>query len=293
LRVNEYVDDIQLVLNRPAFDVPDGKSVTFDPSKDFITTLPDGTEITIPAGAVNVSSDVDSVRLVVTPTASGLDKSGALKPAGYVYSLELFDNRGKLIEGNFKKDVIIRIPIDVEVIRSQGLNADTLKGTYYSPTKKKWETSKTSTWDKESGILTMTTDHFSPNGPSADALESVFDIDNNTTEIAGADNWYESDWLGTFYDASVDSSTWFYHTEEKLGWLWITRDSEESGNYWFYHSGTSNVSSQEWLWTGSDYFVEGDETKSHFYSNKLRRWLYFNPKYGFYDYELNGGSYID
>ena len=118
---------------------------------------------------MNVSSDVDSVRFVVTPTASGLDKSGALKPAGYVYSLELFDNRGKLIEGNFKKDVIIRMPIDVEVIRSQGLNADTLIGTYYSPTKKKWETSKTST-DKESGILTMTTDHFSPNGPS-DALE--------------------------------------------------------------------------------------------------------------------------
>ena len=63
----------------------------------------------------------------------------------------------------------------------------------------------------------MTTDHFSPNGPSADALEPVFDIENNTTEIPGADNWYDSDWLGTFYDASVDSSTWFYHTEEKTG----------------------------------------------------------------------------
>ena len=272
LRVNEYVDGIQLVLNRPAFDVPDGKSVTFDPSKDFITTLPDGTEITIPAGAVNVSSDVDSVRFVVTPTASGLDKSGALKPAGYVYSLELFDNRGKLIEGNFKKDVIIRMPIDVEVIRSQGLNADTLKGTYYSPTKKKWETSKTSTWDKESGILTMTTDHFSPNGPSADALEQVFENDNNTTEIAGADNWYQSDWLGTFYDASVDSSTWFYHTEAKLGWLWITRDSDESGNYWFYHE------TQGWLWTGPDYFVDGIDDKSFFYSNTKTAWLYFHPE---------------
>ena len=75
----------------------------------------------------------------------------------------------------------------------------------------------------------------------------VFEIDNNTTEIPGADNWYESDWLGTFYDASVDSSTWFYHTEEKLGWLWITRDSDESGNYWFYHS------THGWLWTGPEY----------------------------------------
>ena len=58
LRKNEYVSGISIVLTRPEFEVPDGISITFDPSKDFVTTLPDGTEITIPGGAANVSSDV-------------------------------------------------------------------------------------------------------------------------------------------------------------------------------------------------------------------------------------------
>ena len=68
LRKNEYVSGISIVLTRPEFEVPDGISITFDPSKDFVTTLPDGTEITIPGGAANVSSDVETIRLVVTPT---------------------------------------------------------------------------------------------------------------------------------------------------------------------------------------------------------------------------------
>ena len=41
---------------------------------DFVTKLPDGTEITIAGGAANVSSEVESVRIVVTPTAKGLSK---------------------------------------------------------------------------------------------------------------------------------------------------------------------------------------------------------------------------
>ena len=52
LRNNEFVSGISIVLTRPEFEVPDGISITFDPSKDFVTTLPDGTEITIPGGAL-------------------------------------------------------------------------------------------------------------------------------------------------------------------------------------------------------------------------------------------------
>ena len=163
LRKNEYVSGISIVLTRPEFEVPDGISITFDPSKDFVTTLPDGTEITIPGGAANVSSDVETIRLVVTPTAKGLDKSGTDKPADYAYSMELFDDKGKEIEGNFKKDVVIRIPVDVESFRKKGIDLDTLEGMYYSPTKKAWAKAKTSTFDQQSGKLTMTTDHFTVN----------------------------------------------------------------------------------------------------------------------------------
>ena len=107
LKTVDSISDLNISLSQPDFEVPDGSSNTFDPSSDFVTKLPDGSELTIPGGAANVSSDVTSVRLVITPTAKGLSKSANEKPADYGYSLELFDNNGKKVEGNFKKDVIL------------------------------------------------------------------------------------------------------------------------------------------------------------------------------------------
>ena len=285
LRKNEFVSGISIVLTRPEFEVPDGISITFDPSKDFVTTLPDGTEITIPGGAANVSSDVETIRLVVTPTAKGLDKSGTDKPADYAYSMELFDDKGKEIEGNFKKDVVIRIPVDVDSFRKKGIDLDTLEGMYYSPTKKAWAKAKTSTFDQQSAKLTMTTDHFTVNSLVGQTAQSDLVTDANTSSLTGYKNWYQSSWLGSFFDASADKPDWVFHVEEKLGWMWVKTDA--AGNYWFYHT------FRGWLWTGADYFVSNDDSKSHFYSFSLGRWLYFHPANGFYDYESNGGSYLD
>ena len=61
--------ELVLKLAAPDFEIPDGTSVTFDPTKDFVTQLPDGTELTIPGGAANVDSSVTEVRIVITPTA--------------------------------------------------------------------------------------------------------------------------------------------------------------------------------------------------------------------------------
>ena len=49
--------ELVLKLAAPDFEIPDGTSVTFDPTKDFVTQLPDGTELTIPGGAANVDSE--------------------------------------------------------------------------------------------------------------------------------------------------------------------------------------------------------------------------------------------
>ena len=285
LRRDDYASNISVVLKRPEFEVPDGISITFDPSKDFVTTLPDGTEITIPGGAANVASTVETIRLVVTPTAKGLDKSGTEKPADYAYSMELFDDKGKEIEGNFKKDVVIRIPVDIDSFRSKGIDLDTLEGMYYSPTKNAWAKAKTSTFDRNSSKLTMTTDHFTVNSLVGQTAQSDLVEDVNTSSLAGYDNWYQSDWLGNFYDASAEKPDWVFHVEQKLGWMWVKTDA--AGNYWFYHT------DRGWLWTGSEYFVNGDDSKSHFYSFTLGRWLYFHSTNGFYDYESNGGSYLD
>ena len=64
------------------------------------------------------------------------------------------------MEGNFKKDVILSIPVDVNASLSKGMDINNVEAMYYSITKDAWDKAKTSTWDKDSSTLTMTTDHF-------------------------------------------------------------------------------------------------------------------------------------
>ena len=72
--------------------------MTFDPTIDFVTQLPDGSELTIPGGAANVDSDVIEVpEFVITPT-KGLSKSADEKPADYGYSIELLITRVKRLK---------------------------------------------------------------------------------------------------------------------------------------------------------------------------------------------------
>jgi hypothetical protein len=265
---------LNLSLTQPDFEVPNGSSNTFNPSSDFVTKLPDGTELTIPAGASNVSSDVTSVRLVITPTAKGLSKSATEKPADYGYSLELFDNNGKKVEGNFKKDVILSMPVDIDASIKNGMDVDNVQAMYYSSTKDAWEKAKTSTWDKNNSKLSLTTDHF-----TTFAAVSAPDVSDLVKNIAKVDSstygdWYNLSWLGYFYDAS---SGWVYHTE--LGWMYSKEES--NGNFWLYESDLG------WLWTGPSYFDATDETKAFLYSVSDAGWLYFKSDAGmkkFYRY---------
>jgi hypothetical protein len=248
--------------------------VTFDPTKDFVTQLPDGTELTIPGGAANVDSTVTEVRIVITPTAKGLSKSANEKPADYGYSIELFDNKGKKVEGNFKKDVILSIPVDVNASIAKGMDINNVEAMYYSTTKDAWDKAKTSTWDKNSSTLTMTTDHF-----TTFAAVSTPDISEISSGLAKIDDgtkgdWYTLDWLGYFYDAS---NGWIYHVE--LGWL--NAVEAEDGNYWFYDSELG------WLWTGPTYFDSTQSDKAYIYSVSESGWLYFEYSGGerkFYSY---------
>jgi hypothetical protein len=265
---------LSLNLSAPDFEIPDGTSVTFDPTKDFVTQLPDGTELTIPGGAANVDSTVTEVRIVITPTAKGLSKSADEKPADYGYSIELFDNKGKKVEGNFKKDVILSIPVDVNASIAKGMDINNVEAMYYSTTKDAWDKAKTSTWDKNSSTLTMTTDHF-----TTFAAVSTPDISEISSGLAKIDDgtkgdWYTLDWLGYFYDAS---NGWIYHVE--LGWL--NAVEAENGNYWFYDSELG------WLWTGPTYFDSTQSDKAYLYSVSESGWLYFEYSGGerkFYSY---------
>jgi len=283
LRTDDYKTDITIVLERPAFVVPDGISITFDPSKDFTTTLPDGTELTIPGGASNVASSVEEVRIVVTPTAKGLAKSGNEKPANYGYSIDLFDDKGKKVEGNFKKDVILSIPIDTEAANASGLDIDNFEGMYFSSTKNAWEKAKTSTWNKETGKLVLTTDHFSLYAGVAPPEMSDLAKDVNSTLVdTTTGDWYNSTWFGPFFDAK---DGWIYHVD--MHWLYVSNDVSELGteNFWLYSP------SLGWMWTGADFFNVNNTEKSFLYSYERTSWLHLDPSQGYYIYDTQ--TWID
>ena len=276
LRTNDFVEDITILLNRPDFEVPDGVSITFDPSKDFTTTLPDGTELTIPAGASNVVAGTEEVRIVITPTAKGLAKNGTEKPANYGYSIDLFDDKGKKVEGNFKKDVILSIPIDVQNAKASGLDVDNFEGMYFSSTKNTWEKAKTSSWNRETGKLVLTTDHFSLYAGVAPPELSDLAKDVNSSSVNELDgDWYESSWFGPFYDSE---DGWVFHTE--FGWLYVSSQGSTNGNetFWLY----SDL--HGWLWTGSEYFHTDDSQKSFMYSTNMHLGYFYDPSKGFYNY---------
>ena len=273
---------LSLSLAAPTFKLPDGVSVTFDPTKDFVTKLPDGSELTIPGGAANVASDVTQVRLVITPTAKGLSKSADEKPADYGYSMELFDNKGKKVEGNFKKDVILSIPVDVNASLAKGMDVNNVEAMFYSSTKDSWDKVKTSTWDKNSSKLIMTVDHFTTF--AAVAPVDVADISSGVSKMDGGaiGDWYSSDWFGDYHDAS---SGWIYHTQ--LGWLYTKQ--ADGGNFWLYEENLG------WLWISSTYFEINSTTKSHLYSASKGNWYFFSFTNGtrkFWDYSLSTPDWI-
>ena len=187
----------------------------------------------------------------------------------------MFDSKGKKVEGNFKKDVILSLPVDLNASLSKGMDINNIEAKYYSTTKDAWDKAKTSTWDKNTSTLTMTTDHF-----TTFAAVSTPDISDISIGLAKIDDgnkgdWYSLDWLGYFYDSAAG---WIYHVE--LGWLYVVK--AENGNYWFYEN------QRGWLWSGPSYFDSSNPDKSFLYSASEGNWLfltYSNGQTKYYSYK--------
>lgn len=254
--------DANVTLKTPDFELPEAGGGTFDPTKDYVTTLPDGTVVTIPAGAANVSSDVTSVRLVVTPVGKGLAKSAEAQPTSYGYSLELFDSSGKKVEGNFKKDVILKIPVDRNATIAKGLDPNNVQAKYYSSTKNTWDVLKSSNYDENASVIYATTNHFTNVAATSSSDVSVLATGLTKVDASASGDWYNLSWLGYFYDAA---SGWVYH--ETHGWLYPQDGS--GGNFWFYDADLG------WFWTGPSYYDKAN-SKYYLYSSTHAGWLYFS-----------------
>ena len=125
-----------------------------------------------------------------------MSKSADEKPADYGYSIELFDNKGKKVEGNFKKDVILSIPVDINAPVAKGMDINNVEAMYYSTSKDAWDKAKTSTWDKNTSTLTMTTDHF-----TTFAAVSTPDISDISSGLAKIEDGAKGDWYSLIGEA--------------------------------------------------------------------------------------------
>jgi len=93
----------------------------------------------------------------------------------------------------------------------------------------------------------------------------------NAKKVEGAEGWWESSWLGAFYEA--EQNGWVLHAD--MGWLFLVPDTMKEG-MWFWKEGLA------WIWTDS-------ATYPYFFSQNFNGWVFF---FGsdenhtlFYDYQ--------
>ena len=93
----------------------------------------------------------------------------------------------------------------------------------------------------------------------------------NAKKVEGAQGWWESSWLGAFYE--VEQNGWVLHAD--MGWLFLVPDTLKEG-MWFWKEGLA------WIWTDS-------ATYPYFFSQNFNGWVFF---FGsdenhtlFYDYQ--------
>ena len=268
---------LEVTIQAPDFVVPDGIVETFDPGRDFVTVLPDGTEIFIPANAVAVPEGTEEVRLLAEPIASGLSRNMNEKPLDYGYSIELTDADGKEVGHSFNKDVRISIAFDDSDLERADTNKEDLAVSFFSTDKDAWENADATVAE---GRIHAKVDHFSQWAATApSAVPSTNPLAQGLTDVAQADGWYQLSWFGYFNDAG---NGWVYHTEH--GWLYPAEDG--TGNYWLY------LENLGWLWAGPDFYGNA-QGHTFLYSNNLKAWLHYDADANNFHVYLGDGYRIN
>lgn len=128
----------------------------FSATSDTTFALPDGTEITIPANALDNSGNVSITASMATDIASEDDLA-----AGPAIELTARDSNNRPITGSFSGDVTIKFNYTTDMLEKYGLTEDDLAGGYSYNDGALAVTNQGYTIDKENNTVTVTTDHFS------------------------------------------------------------------------------------------------------------------------------------
>lgn len=143
-------------LRESAFQVPSAVSTTIDDVTQTQTlTLENGTQVTIPAGALG---DSGSATVTATPTID-LSRTKNEQPFGVGYELEAIDGDGNAITA-FNSPVTITIGYTDDQLTEFGLDEDALVGKYYDEDSNSWKSPTGVIQDTENNIISVSTDHF-------------------------------------------------------------------------------------------------------------------------------------
>ncbi|MDO8689624.1 MAG: carboxypeptidase-like regulatory domain-containing protein [Dehalococcoidia bacterium] len=141
-----------------AFSLPSGSSVSFDPNSMQVLALDDGTQVTIPSGALSTGTS-GNVTVYVIPTEKLANQPSAQsKLIGY--NLKAFDPNNVEIK-KFKQSITLKVPYPSDdKLTELGITESKLKPMYYDTTSGSWVTSEPYSQDTVNNVFTISTDHF-------------------------------------------------------------------------------------------------------------------------------------
>lgn len=143
-------------LKEGGFEVFSPASKTFDASEQATLTLDDGTEITIPAGAMAESGNIT---VSASPTVN-LKSTETAAPVGVGYTLTATNGSGQTIS-TFESNVTIKIPYDENYVEKElGLDENLLKTVFKNDTTGAYEDNSNASQNTKEDSFTIVTDHF-------------------------------------------------------------------------------------------------------------------------------------
>lgn len=146
---------LDLVLDGP-YPLPGPVAVSFAADETAHLNLADGTQLTIPAGAMPVSG---TVTLHATPIATFPHQHHArLYKHGYAFVA--VDAAGNEIADSFNQEVEITFTYEEEALEKLNLDEDDLKPAYFSTTTDSWTVPDSYLVDTENDTVTLYVDHF-------------------------------------------------------------------------------------------------------------------------------------
>ncbi|MDP2935356.1 MAG: hypothetical protein Q8O86_02580, partial [Dehalococcoidia bacterium] len=135
--------------------VPTSVSITFDASQMQVISLSDGTQVTIPGGALAVSG---TVSVLAVPKSSVPAQKGA-EPLSLGYDLAATYADGNAIT-SFLRNVTVVINYTEAQLAALGITEDQVVAKYWDTTTSTWKTPDNVIQDRENNTLTISTNHF-------------------------------------------------------------------------------------------------------------------------------------